>query len=247
MRVAVLVLLLSASVAAQQPAGRAGGPPPPAPKNLKVLPADTEILFAMKTFNEALGVQCTYCHVQGDFASDANPKKEIARTMIAMLKQIDMSFPSTTGVFPGGYHEVDCTTCHRGQAKPETKAPKEFVNRGEALGTIIPGDAPGVNLKLLPPDTRVHGAGIMHDFRDALNVDCGFCHGSANPRNYEVDVNPRKTIARNMILLTRQINARFPGTGVFPNGMQMVTCYTCHRGDPHPAAVNNRPFDQQPK
>jgi hypothetical protein len=47
-------------------------------------------------------------------ASDNNPKKDIARKMIGMVRQIDGSFPSSTGVFPAGYHEVDCTTCHRG-------------------------------------------------------------------------------------------------------------------------------------
>ena len=38
----------------------------------------------MQGFNEALGVQCTYCHVQGDFAADTNSKKEIARKMIGI-------------------------------------------------------------------------------------------------------------------------------------------------------------------
>jgi ribose 5-phosphate isomerase B len=39
-----------------------------------------------------------------------------ARKMIGIVRQIDNSFPSSTGVFPGGYHEVDCITCHRGDA-----------------------------------------------------------------------------------------------------------------------------------
>ena len=46
-----------------------------------------------------------------------------------------------------------------------------------------------------------------------------------------------------MILLVRQINANFPGMGVFPNGPQAVTCWTCHRGDPHPTAINNKAYD----
>ena len=75
----------------------------------------------------------------------------------------------------------------------------------------------------------------MGEFRDALNVDCNYCHGGG--RTQEVDINPRKDIARKMIMLVRQINTNFPGTGVFPVGNQAVTCYTCHRGDPHPAAL----------
>ena len=54
---------------------------------------------------------------------------------------------------------------------------------------------------------------------------------------------PRKDLARKMILLVRQINANFPGTGVFPQGQQVVTCYTCHRGNPHPESLSNRRYE----
>ena len=241
MRLVILVLVLSVSVVAQQQAGRAGGAPAAPPKNLKVLAADAYIPFAMQMFGQALGVQCIYCHVEGDFASDANLKKDIARKMIGIVRQIDGSFPSSTGLFPAGYHEVDCTTCHRGSVKPETKPPQEFYNRAEALGAPPPRVTPGVNLKVLPPDTQVHGGGVMHEFRESLNVDCSYCHGAGRP--FEAEANPRKDIARNMILLVRQVNANFPGTGVFPNGTQVVTCYTCHRGNPHPDSVGNRRYD----
>ena len=102
MRLVILLICLafSSTLAAQQPAPaqRAGAQPPP-PTNLEVLAPNTDMLFTMQLFNEALGVQCTYCHVQGDMASDSNPKKDIARKMIAIVRQIDGSFPSSTGVF----------------------------------------------------------------------------------------------------------------------------------------------------
>ena len=241
MKLFVFSLLVSVSLWAQQPGGR-GATPPAAPKNLKLLAPATDIPFVMRNFAEALGVQCTYCHVQGDFAADTNPNKEMARKMIAMVRLIDTSFPSSTGVFPDGYHEVDCSTCHRGNAKPETKAPRKFYNRGNSLGDPAPAQRPGVSLKLLPVDTLVHGAdSLMGEFRDALNVDCAYCHGGG--RTQEVDINPRKDLARKMILLVRQINSNFPGTGVFPVGNQAVTCYTCHRGDTHPSSVSNRRYD----
>ena len=104
MRFVILVLLLSVPVVAQQPAGRAGGAPAATPKNLKVLAPDADIPFAMQMFNQALGVECIYCHVQSDYASDTNPKKDVARRMIGMVRQIDGSFPSSAGVFPAGYH-----------------------------------------------------------------------------------------------------------------------------------------------
>jgi len=77
------------------------------PKNLKILTADGDFIDTMRGFNEALGVQCAYCHVPGDFAADGNLRKETARAMIAMVRQVEPFFNSTGGVFPRGYHEVD--------------------------------------------------------------------------------------------------------------------------------------------
>jgi tetratricopeptide (TPR) repeat protein len=61
-----LLALLSASVLAAAPAAQRGAGPPP-PTNLQVLPKDTspqDVLALMQQFTQALGVQCTYCHVQ---------------------------------------------------------------------------------------------------------------------------------------------------------------------------------------
>jgi Photosynthetic reaction centre cytochrome C subunit len=247
MKLTISFLLISGALLAQQAGGRGAAAPALPAKNLKLLNAKSDVMFIMRGFNEALGVQCNYCHEQGDFSSDANPKKDIARKMIAMARGIDASFPSSTGVFPDGYHEVDCLTCHRGSTKPETKATRKFYNLGNSKGANLAAEEnPGVNLKVLAPDTIVHGAAsIMGDFRDALNVDCNYCHGGGQPQQF--DVNPRKDIARKMILMVRQINTNFPGTGVFPVGTQEVTCWTCHRGDPHPVSVFNRHYDLEVK
>src|SRR5262245_49098446 len=118
-----LFLLIPLALFGQPPAGR--GAATAAPTNLKLLAPNTDIRFVMQGFAQALGVQCAYCHTPGDFASDSNPKKETARKMIAMVRQIDASFPASAEVFPEGYHEVDCITCHRGSTKPETKATRE--------------------------------------------------------------------------------------------------------------------------
>jgi hypothetical protein len=90
------------------------GPPRP-PQNLKVLKIEDprEIGPIMRTFTAGLGVQCVYCHVQGNFPSDDNPKKEIARHMITMAMDINKNFPD-------GKMHVSCYTCHRGEAEPKT-------------------------------------------------------------------------------------------------------------------------------
>jgi len=105
---AVPLLLLAA--APQDPAKKKGMP---APKNLKILPADNNLIPTMRSFTAALGLgqQCFFCHVQGDFASDENPKKAIARLMIQMVNDINAKFPD-------GKVHVSCYTCHRGADMP---------------------------------------------------------------------------------------------------------------------------------
>jgi hypothetical protein len=93
----------------------------PAPKNLKLLPADANLIPTMRAFTTALGVKCDFCHVPTDFASDEKHPKEVARFMITMAKDINAKFPD-------GKMHVSCYTCHRGATEPATapaaEAPK---------------------------------------------------------------------------------------------------------------------------
>jgi len=88
---------------------------PSPPTNLKVLQGTSgaEISQIMRTFTAGLGVQCVYCHIQGNFASDENPKKDVARRMISMTKLVNSQFPDQK-------MHVTCYTCHRGEAEPKT-------------------------------------------------------------------------------------------------------------------------------
>jgi hypothetical protein len=113
-----LLFVCSFSLLAQR-GGRGGAEPViPAgpPKNLKILPADVNIQQTMGAFRTALGVQCNYCHVAGDFPSDDNPKKNMARNMLRIAADINATFPD-------GKRHVTCYTCHRGEAKPKMEAP----------------------------------------------------------------------------------------------------------------------------
>lgn len=116
----LLTMLFLVPLCAQEtpPAGaKQGGRGPQPPRNLKVLKVPpTDIRSTMGAFRVALGVQCNYCHVQGDFAADDNPKKEIARKMIVMAQDVN-------GRFPDGKEHVTCYTCHRGEATPKTAPP----------------------------------------------------------------------------------------------------------------------------
>ena len=116
MRLLLVSALAVFSVIAISGQERKGGGPP---TNLKVLPANStrpEVIQVMRGFTAALGVQCAFCHVQGNFASDDNPKKNMARMMLTMARQINMNFPD-------GKRHVTCYTCHRGAQEPATEPP----------------------------------------------------------------------------------------------------------------------------
>ncbi len=127
---ALITLFLVAGAAPADLALGQGFQWPEKAENLKVLPEDfpPENLRAVMTgFSRALGVRCSHCHVgeEGqplstfDFASDENPKKEVARTMLEMLGEINDRLKT---IDRSGAEPVNmwCHTCHRGVARPQT-------------------------------------------------------------------------------------------------------------------------------
>lgn len=112
--------------------------PPAAPKqdyvwpariaNARVLPAQIgseRLRMTMVGFSRALGVRCTFCHVgqEGaplstlDFASDANPHKDMARGMLRLTQRLnETDLPALLGASQA--QRVTCFTCHRGSTTP---------------------------------------------------------------------------------------------------------------------------------
>ena len=60
---------------------------------------------------------------------------------------------------------------------------------------------------------------------------CAYCHGTDG--NFADDTLYTKVVARRMLQMTRHINSDWH-SHVAATG---VTCYTCHRGQPVPAAI----------
>ncbi|MEN3334720.1 MAG: photosynthetic reaction center cytochrome c subunit [Blastocatellia bacterium] len=75
---------------------------------LKGLPAD-RLLKIMFAFKESLGVDCTFCHIKDQFEKDDKTEKQMARKMIAIVKDANAKL---------GAARVSCYTCHRGQQRP---------------------------------------------------------------------------------------------------------------------------------
>ena len=99
--------------------------------NLQVLPQNItrdELMTTMRRFNQALGVECNYCHVfrqgddgrpQPDFPSDEKREKHAGRVMIRMTQRINEGYISK---IPDAHVEVTCWTCHRGEVQPAIAA-----------------------------------------------------------------------------------------------------------------------------
>ena len=134
-----IVLLAGVSASTQTPAG-GGQQAPPSFTNLQVWPKDTPravVLQFMNAFDDSLGVQCNYCHVeQGgrfDFASDEKREKKVARQMILLRDSINVVLPAIVGKpagagptagegYPGAPVRVLCSSCHRGLPVPRSIA-----------------------------------------------------------------------------------------------------------------------------
>jgi hypothetical protein len=120
MRFLATVLFLTAmTVSAQDAQKQGGGRGPQPPKNLKVLKPE-DIRPVMGAMMGSLGLpqaqRCSFCHIQGDNASDENPKKLVARMMMGMVNDINAKFPD-------GKVHVSCYTCHRGKTTPDMVPP----------------------------------------------------------------------------------------------------------------------------
>ncbi len=108
---------------------------------LKGTPAD-QLQPAMQFIAASLGVECTFCHVQGKMEADDKPAKKTARDMMAMTLAINAnSFR--------GQKQVTCYSCHRGSTRP--------VNMPPVLESDAPAAAaatPGAPKPKPPPPTN---------------------------------------------------------------------------------------------
>ena len=70
---------------------------------------------------QAVGGSCNACHVRGNFASDENPKKLVARRMLEMTRAINKEFFPDHKPKPGEsvLGKVTCYTCHQGETTPK--------------------------------------------------------------------------------------------------------------------------------
>jgi hypothetical protein len=87
---------------------------------LKTLPA-IELFPVMQFIAASLGVGCEYCHVTDNtgrwpMEKDDKPQKLVARTMLAMVQQINQAHFN-------GQNRITCASCHHGANRPTPYPP----------------------------------------------------------------------------------------------------------------------------
>jgi hypothetical protein len=80
-------------------------------RNLKFLNSTAaDVKSSMLLMSTALGVECSHCHSPGAWDRDDKPAKEVARKMLAMVRDERREFTDIRAA---------CATCHHGAIKPE--------------------------------------------------------------------------------------------------------------------------------
>jgi hypothetical protein len=163
-----VVVLLGVPAVGQSQGGAQQAPPPMT--NLQVWPKDApraQVIQTMQAFNESLGVECSYCHVPNDFASDEKREKRIARQMILLRDAINVMMgaivekpagagPTAGDGQPGAPVRVLCRSCHRGLPIPRAIA--DVVTEAAGSGGATAGLAKYEELR-----SRYYG-GQEYDF-----------------------------------------------------------------------------------
>ncbi len=122
---------------------------PEHPMNIQVFPKDVtpdQLRGTMLAFTNALGVRCAYCHVgrEGeplstyDFASDKNPMKGTARTMMRMIVAVRSDYLAKIETSGPKKAHFGCRTCHAGRARPQSleEAMQEVIDAEGAEAAV---------------------------------------------------------------------------------------------------------------
>lgn len=197
---------------------------PDEPENLEVLP-DTvgpdDLRRTMNHFTDALGVECSFCHVgegelsEHDFASDDEEHKESARVMMRMveaintehLEQLEHEHEGEEAAHAGFTlppdGEVTCVTCHRGSAHPETIQ--------DALAGVVEQEGVEAAVERYEELREEYYGGFTYDFRVgplselARNLaDRGRLDAAVRIAELEVEHHPDSYRAHFVLAQTRQ-------------------------------------------
>jgi len=199
-------------------------------KNIEVLKGQpaSSVQPTMESITRQIGVDCKYCHVDKNWASEDNKMKQDSRMMFRMTSFIDHEIFEDKP-------RVTCWTCHRGRAKTEhSPVPKEKPPQlimAEKFITLtpdeekLPAEQVFKNIQILNGVPAGKLPFIMSFFARSLGVSCDFCHEVP----FSSDAKAPKHMAR--IMLGKLVRGTAKN---FYNGETPVECWTCHRGHNKP-------------
>jgi Photosynthetic reaction centre cytochrome C subunit len=135
----------------------------------------TDVDRTMKLFNSALGVECTFCHVEGDWKDGSKAPFKTAAAMWQMVQTLNSEQLANTG-------GVTCVTCHAGRLMPSRIPPEKW----QAVADHWPASA-AENMKL-----------TMSVYSASLGVGCDHCH---DPADWKSTVKPQFAVTRRMVAM----------------------------------------------
>jgi hypothetical protein len=89
-------------------------------QTFKGMPAIRVLRIMEMAFVPNLGVECTYCHVDGHWESDEKRPKTVTRSMWTLRADVQEQVRTITGKADV---PVTCYTCHKGSPKPAFAPP----------------------------------------------------------------------------------------------------------------------------
>jgi len=154
-------------------------------KNIQILqatPAD-QLIPAMQFISSSLGVECSFCHVEGALEKDDKKPKQTARKMMQMMTVINQ-------VNFAGKRKITCYSCHRGYTRPVTTPLIAEVGSSANLESV-----PTESSNVLPDPPQVDA--IISKYVDAiggpsaiarLNTRVGKGHIALAGRQFPIEI-----------------------------------------------------------
>jgi len=170
------------------------------------LDAQDDVQARMQAYNKALGVECTHCHLDGQWSLAYLPMFDMAFRMQKMVTDLNAGALKQ-------YDGITCNTCHQGSTAPPKITQEQWERDAKRYEKAFNGD----NSLALQ----------MGVFTASLGTGCSHCH---DPNNWGSDDNPMKAVGRRMRGMTGAINKHFAGVK-----NPEIGCMTCHQGKLKPA------------
>jgi photosynthetic reaction center cytochrome c subunit len=171
--------------------------------------------------------------LESDTSYDSDDSSSLPRESIFLanqrfgglnMKHENSAFAAALGLVLIG---VACVTLTGRSSAAKSSAQNHTNTNHSTAGTTFKNIVVLTDLKD-GPSSQLYSA--MQFMAGSLSVSCNYCHVSEHGP-FESDAKKTKQIAREMIKMTRAINANSF------SGQQVVTCNTCHQGSPHPNGV----------